>query len=182
MRVSQPSSLTWLGLSLDWVYSDLLRAILRRTGSAQHAKDVLHDALVRFAVLMARPRSAPQKIDEPHAYVRRIVDSVLVDQFRNESRYVPLPNDGDAMERALHGMHGAAPSSELLADLRQRLVAVQDVIESLPPRCREVFWLLRVEGLTYPEISTRLNIALKTVEGHAVKGLARVSMLRQLLA
>ncbi|WP_420994997.1 RNA polymerase sigma factor [Cupriavidus sp. 30B13] len=178
MRATPPApGATWLGLNLDWIYTDLLRGIVRRTCSVHHARDVLHDALVRFAVVTLRSRIA-----EPQAYVRRIVESVLVDHYRSDSRYVPLAEGDEPQPGQADIGAEAAPSSETLADLRQRLAAIQAVIESLPPRCREVFWLLRVEGFTYAEIGARMGIAQKTVEGHAVRALVQLSLLRERLA
>jgi len=42
-------------------------------------------------------------------------------------------------------------------------------IESLPPKCREVFVLSRKEGLTNLEISEYLKVSIKTVEAHLTK-------------
>jgi RNA polymerase sigma-70 factor (ECF subfamily) len=56
--------------------------------------------------------------------------------------------------------------------------AVQEAINRLPPRCREVFLLSRDGGLTYAEIARSLEISVKTVEtqmGRALKSL-RVSL------
>jgi RNA polymerase sigma-70 factor (ECF subfamily) len=49
-------------------------------------------------------------------------------------------------------------------------------IESLPPRCREVFMKSRFEQKKYAEIATELDISVKTVEvqmGKALKVLRR---------
>jgi len=42
----------------------------------------------------------------------------------------------------------------------------------LPPRCREVFFLSRFDDLSNKEISDRLKISVKTVEGQITKALA----------
>ena len=52
--------------------------------------------------------------------------------------------------------------------------AVQEAINRLPPRCREIFLLSRDGGLTYAEIARSLEISVKTVEtqmGRALKSL-----------
>lgn len=42
--------------------------------------------------------------------------------------------------------------------------AVSEAIESLPPRCREIYLLCRKEGLKNADVATRLGISLNTVE------------------
>ena len=42
---------------------------------------------------------------------------------------------------------------------------LQQAIESLPERCREIFKLSRMEGLQNKEIAARLGISVNTVEG-----------------
>lgn len=171
------STSSWFGIELTHVYGDVLSGITRQTRCSQTALDVLHDALVRYAVAASlRPVSTPQ------AYLRRIVRNVLADRYRIENRYVPLAQD-DPDEatglRAAAGQVPVQPSAETVADMRQRLERLQSVIAALPPRCREVFWLLRVEGLTHEEIASRLNISLKTVESHVTRALVALVALRR---
>ena len=46
---------------------------------------------------------------------------------------------------------------------------LQGAIKSLPPRCRQIFMMKWVEGLTYKEISEILGVAEKTVENQVIK-------------
>lgn len=48
-------------------------------------------------------------------------------------------------------------------DLRK---GIDEAIASLPPKCREVFSLSYLQGLSHREISERLGIAQSTVENH----------------
>lgn len=41
---------------------------------------------------------------------------------------------------------------------------INEVIDKLPERCREIFILSRMEGLKYKEIAERLHISVNTVE------------------
>jgi RNA polymerase sigma-70 factor (ECF subfamily) len=50
-------------------------------------------------------------------------------------------------------------------------VAVRRAVAGLPDRCREVFELSRVHGLTYAEIARTLGISVKTVEAQMGKAL-----------
>jgi RNA polymerase sigma-70 factor (ECF subfamily) len=44
-------------------------------------------------------------------------------------------------------------------------------LDHLPPRCREVIWLRRVEGMSQREVADQLGITEKTVEKHLAKGM-----------
>lgn len=56
------------------------------------------------------------------------------------------------------------------AEPDQRLL-LQKAIGQLPPKCREVFLLSRLSGLTYKEIASSLGISVKTVENQLGKAL-----------
>lgn len=47
----------------------------------------------------------------------------------------------------------------------------QKAIEKLPPRCKEIFLLSRMNNMTYSEIAKSLEIAVGTVEAQMVKAL-----------
>ena len=161
----------WHGLDLGWVYSDLLASISRKTRCAHRARDVLHDSLLRF--VLARDGDV---IRQPHAYLRTVVGSVLSDHQRDASRYLPLDDP-----RRPEAVQACAPSAECLADIRQRLKAVQRILDCLPPRCREVFWLFRIEGRTQPQIAAQLGISLNMVERHVMRALVDLRNARELL-
>ena len=53
-------------------------------------------------------------------------------------------------------------------------VILNNAINSLPEKCREVFILSRMEGLKYREIAERLNISTKTVEKQIITALKKL--------
>ncbi len=48
---------------------------------------------------------------------------------------------------------------------------IESVISNLPPQCKRVFLLNRLEGKKYAEIATELGISIKTVEMHISKAI-----------
>jgi RNA polymerase sigma-70 factor (ECF subfamily) len=52
-----------------------------------------------------------------------------------------------------------------------KLAKLHSLIAKLPPRCREVFILNKLERRKYREIAADLNISIKTVENHMSKAL-----------
>jgi RNA polymerase sigma-70 factor (ECF subfamily) len=57
--------------------------------------------------------------------------------------------------------------------------AIRGAITELPPRCREVFELSRIQGLKYSEIAQTLGVSVKAVEAQIGKAL---KLLRERLA
>lgn len=157
------STTTWHGVDLRWAYADLLNGIHRRTGCMHRAQDILHDALVRMALVR---RSSP--IPQPHAYLRTVVSHLMTDRFREDARWVDCADESGNLPDSLLG---AGPSAEHLADLNDRLRTTQRILDCLPPRCRQVFWLFGVEGYTQPEIAASLGISLKVVEYHVMRAM-----------
>ena len=66
------------------------------------------------------------------------------------------------------------PSPEQVVIARQTLGTVQTAIRGLPERCRDVFVLRRLKGLSQREIAARLNISENIVEKEVAKGLRRI--------
>lgn len=46
---------------------------------------------------------------------------------------------------------------------KEHLDLIQAAIRSLPPRCRQIFVLVKEEGLSYEEVATLLDISKATV-------------------
>jgi RNA polymerase sigma factor (sigma-70 family) len=65
-----------------------------------------------------------------------------------------------------------APSQEREVAGQQDLNVLFAAIESLPPKCQQVFLLNRIDCMTYPQIASHCGISVKMVEKHIVKALA----------
>jgi len=54
------------------------------------------------------------------------------------------------------------------AELKKK---IDNLISSLPPKCREVFIKSRLEGKSHAEVAEELSISKKTIENHMTKAL-----------
>lgn len=59
-------------------------------------------------------------------------------------------------------------------NLRQTTQHIQQAVDQLPEKCREIFILSRYEELSYKEIAATLNISVKTVENQMVTALKKL--------
>ena len=63
------------------------------------------------------------------------------------------------------------PSSEAYVAARQELRLLQTALDALPPRCRQVVLMRKVEGLSQKEVAKRMGITIETVENQVAKGM-----------
>lgn len=107
------------------------------------------------------------------AFVLTTARNLLIDRVRRE-HIVPI----DAMAD-LEGLNMVAdvPGAERVAIARDTLRRLQVALDKLPPRCREVVMLRRVEGFSRQEIATRMGISEKTVAAHMTNGMCALANL-----
>lgn len=144
-------------------YSELTRHLSRRLGSPQCASDVVHDTYLRLQGLKAVP-----DMDNPRAYLFRMADNLAIDRLRAQGRE-GRRRDG---EEVLAVQPSETPDAEASADYRQRLRLLARAVDELPPRCREVFLMHKMDGLGHAEIARRLGISRSAVEKHVMRALA----------
>lgn len=77
-----------------------------------------------------------------------------------------LDNELDIKEQ------GSSPEDNLLND--ELLLIYVQALDELPPRCREVFVLIREQGLSYIQVAEQLNISTKTVDAQLQKAVRRL--------
>jgi RNA polymerase sigma-70 factor (family 1) len=68
-----------------------------------------------------------------------------------------------------------SPSPERRMIGRELLRKINEAIESLPPRCKMIFKLIREDGMTYKEVGEVLNISPKTVDAQMVIAVRQIS-------
>ena len=61
--------------------------------------------------------------------------------------------------------------TERQLNAREELRRTQHGLDQLPPRCREVVWLRKVEGLSTRETAERLGVGVDTVEKQITQGM-----------
>lgn len=132
----------------------------------EDAKDIAQESLLR----LMRYRDHPPGQLKPLMY--RIALNTLNDHSRRlRSRFASLHDSLD---------HDASmvPSGELAHDQRlaneHDLACIRAAILQLPARCRQVYLLNRIEGMSYAQIARHCDISVKAVEKHVSKALTKL--------
>jgi RNA polymerase sigma factor (sigma-70 family) len=134
------------------------------------ARDDIHDLRqetylrVYEAAAKERPRSAK-------AFLFATARHLLIDRLRRQRVVSFEPgwdlNDLDALVDEI--------SPERCAGAGEELRALAVAFDLLPPRCREVVWMRRVEEQSQKEVAARLGIGEAMVEKHIAKGMRRLA-------
>lgn len=147
-------------------YHSLLAFARRRVASAESAADIVHDAFVRIATL-----DAPERVQQPQAFFVRMVENLVIDRFREQR----VADKVIVAEYAMNDQPVDYPSDsarpDLLAQAAQTAHRIDTMVAALPPRCREVFLLRKIDGLSHDDIAARLNISRNMVEKHLRRAL-----------
>jgi RNA polymerase sigma factor (sigma-70 family) len=103
------------------------------------------------------------------AYLFVVARNVALDLIRHE-KAVAVERLGE-IER-LSVVEERPDAAETLSH-DQELALLDAALQALPPRCREILTLRRIEGLSHREIAGRLGIAEATVNAQLAIGLMR---------
>ena len=96
------------------------------------------------------------------SYLYKSVYNEFIDHYRKNKPLVPLD------EKYIKEIDSFLEEDEM--SLQKAIIKLNEGIDKLPSKCREIFILSKKEGLSNDEISKHLNISLKTVEGHITRG------------
>ncbi len=142
-----------------------LRRQVRRMATAPHidVDDIVSETLAR--AYMAQDYA---RIDRGRAFLFTVARNLMADLARHRA---VIPFDLVANLDSFD-LSDPAPSPESAAVARDELRHLQQVVETLPPQCRQVFFLRRIDELPLQEIAVRLGLSVSTVEKHLSRAMA----------
>ncbi|MHC2018011.1 RNA polymerase sigma factor [Methylobacterium sp. CM6247] len=142
----------------------LQRFLLRLLGNSADAADAHQETYLRMLAALSRT-----SVENPSAFLFQVANNVAL-RMRNRQRLegTLFHSVSDAEMSEIVDAY-ALPERQVMA--RQELRRLAADIDALPPRCREVFLLVRIDGHSNGEVATRLGISRNMVEKHLIKAL-----------
>lgn len=128
------------------------------------AEDLAQEAFLRLQ------GSGRDHLDSPRGFLFRTARNLALDHLRRDRR-VPI----DALdEEAVALLADAAPSPEEQIAAREELAIMRAIILELPPKCRQAFLLVRLEGLSHREVGLEMGMSQTMVRKYLARALDHI--------
>ncbi len=149
--------------AFDYIFRKFYKALCAQaniyTGDLDISQSLVQDCFIKFW----ETRERATEIQNLSSYLSFMVRNKCIDYLRKVSREVSLEPGND---KRLNDID--SETALLSGEFEEKLV---EALSRLPERCRQAFEYSRFEGLTYPEIASRMNISIKAVEALMTRSL-----------
>src|SRR5262249_44049450 len=144
--VSKPQD-DWFHALYNQHMSRLRRYVGRFIPSRETCEDLAQEAFVKLREQGIEPRY-------PQSYLYRTARNLAVDYMRHERISATDAIDIGEAESA-----SDQPSAERELSAKEELAVITAALRELPPKCRLVFILLRLEGHTFREVAEIMHLS-----------------------
>jgi len=157
-RIRQDDRLAFRML-FDRHYEFLLQAVMNITKDRNLSKDVGQEVFLE----LWKKRQSIQIKSSVKSYLHRSMINRTLNLIKSrklkyqEPESLPETPSTDNLHQKL--------------EVKQLQQLINEAIDDLPERCRMIFTLCRLEGLSHKEIAQKLDISTKTVENQMTKAL-----------
>lgn len=146
-------------------WAQLYSVAYRVVADEAYCKDILQEIFVGLW-----ERRLDSDIQNLGAYLSRAVKFQTVTYFRNNALK-------DKHLKRIQQLTPVPTTPYDDTDVAEIQDSIQAMTASLPPRCREIFYLSRIEHLSNAEIASKLNISIRTVETQISNALKHIKPL-----
>lgn len=135
-------------------------------GQKESAEEIVSD--VFFEVWKNRKGLA--EIGNMNAWIQTITYRKAISFLRKETGKYELLFD-DIEDFIFEPVQ--SPAEEMIS--KEEMAKINDAIQQLPPKCKHVFFLAKIDGLPYKDIADMLNISVKTINNHIAFALDEIA-------
>jgi len=140
----------------------LTRFLQRNWRNETEIGDLRQEAYAR--VYEAAQRERPQLVKP---FLFQVARHLMIDRLRRQS----VVNLESLVDFDWLNVSDDKPSIEAYVAARQELRLLQAALDKLPPRCRQVVLMRKVDGLSQREVAENMGITIETVENQVAKGM-----------
>ena len=154
-------------------YFRRLQILLLRRGRSPHdAEDLIQQAFLRMQEYCERGGT----VHKPEHFLVRTVLRLAINARRDEHRELYI--DQDVEELTLLIDTNPSPDEVLAAD--ECLERMGRALQAVSQRTRDVFFMHRLDGLSYVQIAQQMHMSVSAVEKHVARALAALANIQDL--
>jgi len=154
-------SFTELGDEFRRSYGWLKAKLWRKTGCPTVAEDLSSEAFVQLITTLQK-----EPVREPRALLTTISQRLISDFWRRRDL------ENAYLRELCHSPECIVQSEEEKLQMIQMLLEIDCILSGLPPKVKLAFLYSQLDGMTYSEIATRLDVSVSRVGQYMAKALA----------
>jgi RNA polymerase sigma-70 factor (ECF subfamily) len=144
----------------------LLNFSITITHSKEASEEVVSDAFMKIWT----NRKALPAVKNFHLYIYIATKNLSINKMLKEKRQEHFSLDEAIVD--IKNIYADPEQLMITAEMQKR---IRSAIQTLPPKCRLIFKLIREDGLKYKEVAELLNLSLKTVENQMTIAIKKIS-------
>lgn len=147
------------------LFPSLFRFSFSFVKSHEAAEEIVSDVFVK----LWQQAQQLHEIDNVKAYLFTLTRNLSINYVNRNNRHVCYTIDDFAFDCSITWQH---PEDIFISGEAVR--KINQAVNSLPPQCRIIFQLVKLEGLTYRETADVLGLSLPTVRNQVVIGMKKL--------
>lgn len=137
--------------------------------SVLKSKELAEEVVETVFIKLWSNRGRVAQIENLTVYLYKAVKNSALNELKKTS--TELPTDFSTIDDYWPA-GSISPLEELI--LSEMMQSMNVAIESLPPRCRMIFKLIREDGLKYKEVAEILNLSINTIDNQMAIAVKRI--------
>jgi RNA polymerase sigma-70 factor (ECF subfamily) len=151
-------------------YKKLLQFAFVLTRNKEVAEELVEDVFIKFW----KNRKNAENIRNVKVYLYTATKNTCLNYLSSKAQEnITQPFDAITIELA----NPLSPDQILI--YRETYTKIKTAIETLPPRCKMIFKLIREDGLKYKEVAEILNLSASTIEAQMTIAIRRIAFIIQ---
>ncbi|MDR0744985.1 MAG: RNA polymerase sigma-70 factor [Mediterranea sp.] len=152
----------------DFTYSKVYRCANYFVSDVESCKDIVSDV---YAYIWQNREKLPG-LENYENYLFICVRNRALNHLKSIGRYQKIRLD----DVDLRSLSDGVCSDQYMLNVELKNI-LELAVNSLPPRCRLIFFMVREENMTYKDVAEALSISERTVQGQMVIALKKLGLI-----
>jgi RNA polymerase sigma-70 factor (ECF subfamily) len=149
---------------LPMYFRRMRRVLVRRGNTRAEAEDLIQEAFLRMHEYCKKGG----QVRQPEGFLMRTVLRLAVNARRDQHRDLYCEEQVENLTLIVD----AKPTPDEVLAAEECLERMKDALDAVSRRTRDIFFMQRLDGLSYAEIAERLRLSVSAIEKQMASALA----------